>query len=125
MKLAYLGPKFSHSHGVATTISQELLSCQSIPEIFDTVIKGMSQGLVPLENSRFGSVRETIMEFLDEELFITKIIDVPITHCLAAQSNDYKIIISHPQALGQCSTIIGTTPTRTSASTSDAMKMAS
>ena len=49
---------------------------------------------------------------------------MPIHHCLAAQGNGYETIISHPQALSQCSTFVAGQKIMESASTAKAIKAA-
>ncbi len=65
--------------------------------------------VLPIENSIEGIVRETIdnlVKLEDKELKITAETIIPISHCLMSKASDIseiKHIISHPQALGQCS----------------------
>ena len=65
--------------------------------------------ILPIENSIEGIVRETIDNLLqinDNEIKIRGELSIPIKHLLLSKSNDIKTInkiISHPQALAQCS----------------------
>ena len=65
--------------------------------------------VLPIENSIEGIVRETIdnlVKLEDENLKITAETVIPISHCLMSEAknpSEIKYIISHPQALGQCS----------------------
>ena len=78
-----------------------------------------SIGIIPIENSIEGIVRETMDNLLnvkDEALQITAETVIPINHCLVSRSKDItKInkIISHPQALAQCQKFIEKTFTTT------------
>jgi len=68
-------------------------------------------GIVPIENSIQGSVVETVDGLYQNKLFIEHELVVPINHCAAALTskilpNAVEIILSHPQALGQCSDYI-------------------
>ena len=105
-KIALLGPEYSYSHlvGMKAYAGEELSFCDRIEEVFQRVTeKKAAQGIVPLENMLEGSVRESIKNFLRYEVKINKAYTMPIHHCLAAQNDSYKTIVSHVQALSQCS----------------------
>lgn len=64
-------------------------------------------GIIPIENSLYGSVFETYDLLLKYSLNITGELNLQINHNLIANKN-YKLseirkVYSHPQALGQCS----------------------
>ena len=65
--------------------------------------------VLPIENSIEGIVRETIDNLVKLKDSNVKIIGetvIPISHCLMTKANDIrkiKHVLSHPQALGQCS----------------------
>jgi chorismate mutase/prephenate dehydratase len=66
--------------------------------------------VLPLENSTAGTVEE-VYRLIDQlNLYIIGTVDVPIRHCLCAipgtKLSDIRTIISHPQALSQCSLFI-------------------
>ena len=69
-------------------------------------------GIIPIENSIEGIVRETMDNLLnisDSNLQITAETVIPVDHCLVSTSKsikDIKRIISHPQALAQCQKFI-------------------
>lgn len=79
---------------------------------FDSVFKKVSSGqadfgVVPIENSLYGSVFETYDLLLNYTLTIVGELNLQIHHYLMAK-NKYRVgqlkrIYSHPQALGQCS----------------------
>ncbi|MGE5498519.1 MAG: prephenate dehydratase [Syntrophothermus sp.] len=79
---------------------------------FDSVFKKVSEGeadygVVPIENSLYGSVYETYDLLVNYTLTIIGELNLQIHHYLLAK-NKYRIaqirrIYSHPQALGQCS----------------------
>ncbi|MCU7495083.1 MAG: prephenate dehydratase [Ignavibacteria bacterium] len=79
---------------------------------FDSVFKKVSTGeadygVVPIENSLYGSVFETYDLLLNYTLKIIGELNLQIHHYLLGKEN-YKIsqikrVYSHPQALGQCS----------------------
>ncbi|KUJ72045.1 prephenate dehydratase [Thiomicrospira sp. WB1] len=109
IKVAYLGPEGSYSH--ACVIKQFGTSVHphavgSIQEVFQAVEKKHVQyGVVPVENSSEGVVKQTQKSLMDTSLTITGEVDLAIHHCLLAQTPDphqLKKIVAHPQALGQC-----------------------
>ncbi len=65
--------------------------------------------VLPIANTTGGSV-DTVYRLLNRNLFIARSIDVPIRHCVAglpgAGLGDVRRVVSHPQALAQCSKII-------------------
>lgn len=83
------------------------MPCRTLPEVFAAVAAGeATEGLVPVENSRAGSIHETYDLLLDNPLFITGEITLRISHCLQAlpgqRLEDIRVVYSHPQALAQC-----------------------
>jgi prephenate dehydratase len=102
--------------------------CSSIEEIYRAVKEGKAEkGLAPIENMLHGSVRESFAALLKHKLFIQKAYNLPIHHCLASQTKDYGIIASHPQALAQCSKLLGKMKDKAimeTPSTSKAMELA-
>ena len=92
-------------------------------------------GVLPIENSIEGIVRETVDNIIrtKNDLKIFQEIVVPISHCLCSKTGDIskvKTIISHPQALAQCNGYIRNLrkelgcdiQTRSATSTSQAVK---
>ena len=119
LKIAYLGPEASFSE-MAADIFRQKYDIKARPEKMMTirqVIEFVDEtpnvlGVLPLENSLEGSVRESL-----DNLMLTKNPDIrmlsqvimPIKHCLLARTTEfYSItgIISHPQALAQCQNFI-------------------
>ena len=105
----YLGPPASYTHTAAQILAkeQDLIAAQTISRVFESISQD-HVGIVPLENSIFGSVLETIDALLlFPHLEITCETTIPINHCIATINNSrisqITKIISHPQALGQCS----------------------
>ncbi len=80
----------------------------SFEDVFIKVKNGsVDFGIIPIENSLYGSVFETYDLLLQYSLTIVGELNLQINHCLLASQNykleDIKKIYSHPQALGQCS----------------------
>lgn len=71
-----------------------------------------SLGVLPIENSIEGAVRETIDNLIrtkNENIKILAEVVMPIEHCLLARTTEISSItgiISHPQALAQCQNFI-------------------
>lgn len=112
-----LGPAGSYSDIVSKKFSElqnitnKVCYAKRIREVFELVKTGkIKQGIIPIENKIEGSVRETMDALFESNLkVITKLI-LPIKHCLATLPNvkkkDIKLILSHDQALNQCSNYI-------------------
>ncbi len=113
----YLGPDGSNSHNAMlkyiSLCNEELnnkIEQKTIKSALEALEKDkFSIGVLPIENSIEGIVRETIDNFLkikDKDIQIQGEITLPINHMLLSKSKDkskIKKIISHPQALAQCS----------------------
>lgn len=87
----------------------------SFNDVFNKVKnKKVSYGIVPIENSLYGSIIDSLDLLQKNSLFIIGEINLQISHCLLSNKK-YKIaqikkIYSHPQALGQCSIFLGSIP---------------
>lgn len=106
-KIITLGPKFSYSYNTSVKYHKEekIILTNTITEVFKK-IKGKTHGIVPIENMLNGSVRETFLELQKENICIFKAFDYKIYHIIAAQNKNFTTIMSHPQALIQCSKYI-------------------
>lgn len=127
-RIAVLGPEYSFCHIAAKKVfpEGEFLFCGRISEIFRAVAEQEAeQGIAPIENMLNGSVRESIMSLLKYKVKINKAFNFPIHHCLASRSKDFSKVISHPQALAQCSNFLQDIETIEESSNSKATKMAS
>jgi prephenate dehydratase len=83
----------------------------SFEEVFLKVKeRKVDYGVVPIENSLYGSVFETYDLLLQNSLSIISELNLQINHCLLASKkykfNEIKKVYSHPQALGQCSVFL-------------------
>ena len=84
-------------------------------QVFDEVAEGSSvAGVVPIENSVHGTVRENYDLLLEHDLEIGAEVVVPIRLCLAALPgqglDDIERVYSHVQALGQAEAFLRTRP---------------
>jgi len=82
-------------------------------DVFRFTAKGGSKrGLIPIENSVFGSVHQNYDLLLDHKLSIIGEVTLRIHHHLMAlpgvRMNHVKFVFSHPQALGQCEDFLRT-----------------
>ena len=108
-KVVYLGPEgtFSHFAGVELLgSSTDFQPCGSLAEVFAAVAaRRASLGIVPLENSLYGSVGQNLDFFLKYQVFIQAEIYCRISHYLMGPGGGLdaiKTVYSHPRALEQC-----------------------
>lgn len=119
-ELLFLGPVGTYSE-IAKNQFLTLLGQKDIVQTpFATVKKIIeyidknpnTAGIIPIENSIEGIVRETMDNLLnikDQSINICAETVIPINHCLVSKAKDIKKIkkiISHPQALAQCQNFI-------------------
>ncbi len=110
-RIAYFGKEGSNTQQAAMRMFGS--SCvfdgyPSIQKVFSAVEEGQStQGVVPIENSVEGTIGLTNDLLYRNSLYISGESYQKITHCLIARPGtsleDFTHVISHPQALGQCS----------------------
>jgi chorismate mutase/prephenate dehydratase len=109
-KIGYLGPMGTFTHQAALEFfpkaGTQFLSFNTTQEIFENIEKdSLEFGVIPIENSLQGTVRETLDMLIERELFIHGEIELRIVQNLIgvkdselAQINN---IFSHPQAFAQ------------------------
>ncbi|HIE26956.1 TPA: prephenate dehydratase [Candidatus Poribacteria bacterium] len=108
ISVAYLGPEGSFGH--AASIKHFGSSTNYIPiqpqiDIFIEVESGRADyGVVAIENSLDGGIRETQDMFMESNLQICAEIMMPVSHNLLSNSPAEKVkkIYSHPQPFAQC-----------------------
>lgn len=88
---------------------------KSFDHVFDAVSQGFCDfGILPVENSSNGSVKEVYDLMLQKKFYIVGGYKLHIRHNLLVKPgtklSDIKEIISHPQALGQCSEFLKAHP---------------
>ena len=106
--IAYLGPEATNTHQAAIKkfgASVDYHGMATIGDIFTAVEKGEADyGVIPIENSTEGSVRDALDQFVDSDLKVVAQIYLEITHALISTSPLEKIekVYSKDQALAQC-----------------------
>ena len=114
--LYFLGPKGTYSEIASKKIAKLLDFDVEFKEI-STIAKVASLvnnnpdviGVLPIENSIEGIVRQTVDSLYALDIKIQAQIDIKIEHCLISKSNNkasIKHLVSHPQALAQSSNFI-------------------
>ena len=83
--------------------------------VFDAVENGLCQyGIVPVENSSYGSVKEVYKLLQERDVYITRSIRINVRHELLANPgtklSNIKEIYSHEQAIGQCEEFLKSLP---------------
>ncbi len=113
--LGYLGPKGTFSQQAAMLVAKNGEELKEYPTIA-SAIRAVDTGaiercIVPIENSLNGSVTSTLDTLaFDSDVYITDEYVLEITQNLVVKKGtkkeDIKVIVSHPQALGQCSCVL-------------------
>lgn len=113
-KIAFQGERGAFSELAAVKYfgrKIQLSPSLTFASVFEKVKKSeVDYGIVPIENSLYGSVIENYDLLFEHSLYIVGEINLQITHCLMGGKkqtiSDIRKIYSHPQALGQCSRFI-------------------
>ncbi len=108
LRIGYLGPKGSFSHNAAIlkfgqSVDHEAL--MDIRGIFEEVSKGHCDfGIVPIENSAGGGIRESLDAFIETDVLICGEANMAIHHNLLANCpmNEIQRIYSQPEIFAQC-----------------------
>ena len=113
-QVAYLGPKGTYAEQAACTLAKlEKLSqpvfvpCTGLRSVIEHLAnKDCEAAVVPIENSVEGGVTSTLDSLWTyKNLFIKRAVVLPIRHALISSGslNQISEVLSHPQALAQCS----------------------
>ena len=114
-KLYFLGPKGTYSEVASEKIKDilnfknETVEISTITKIAQLVNQNpTTMAIMPIENSIEGIVRPTIDSLYSTDVKIQAQIDIKVEHCIASfgKKEEIKHIVSHPQALAQCSLYI-------------------
>ena len=110
IKVGYLGPVGTFTHQAAleffTKTDSEFVDCKNVLEIFENIEKDILEfGVIAIENSLQGTVRDTLDLLIEKDLFIYGEIELRIIQNLisldGSDLSKIKVIHSHPQALAQ------------------------
>ncbi|KAI9263772.1 Prephenate dehydratase-domain-containing protein [Sporodiniella umbellata] len=107
VSIAYLGPLGTFSHQAAFNRfgdSVAYVPQKQICDIFDAVERGITTyGIVPFENSTFGTVVETLDRFISSNVKVRAETYLTVHQSLLSNSPLEKItkVYSHPQGIGQ------------------------
>lgn len=119
-KLYFLGPEGTYAQEAMKQFvttknikAEKQIPLTPITAILRAIDKDKNAiAVLPIENSIEGIVRETIdnlVKLNDRKIKIAAETVIPISHCLLSESKEtceIKYLLSHPQALGQCSEYI-------------------
>lgn len=108
-KVGLGGAKGSYADQVGNIIfpKGDIKYFKRFDQILDAIDENICEfGILPLENSSYGSVKEVYNLMLDRNFYIFGSYKLNINHYLLGNSfskiSDIKEVYSHPQALGQC-----------------------
>jgi prephenate dehydratase len=119
MRAAFLGPAGTYSHE-ALAADPGAAGWEPVPEptVYDAVMAveegRVERALVPIENSLEGAVGPTLdaLAVETERVVIVGEIIHAVRHALIAreevQPGDLRVVLSHPQAMGQCARFLRT-----------------
>ena len=112
-KVAFAGLIGSYTHLAAKKMYPDAKheGFQRFTEVLASLKSGEYDACVlPIDNTTEGIVADVYDGILDNDLYISENIVLPINHCLLgikdSDLNEIRIVRSHPQALGQCSEYI-------------------
>jgi chorismate mutase/prephenate dehydratase len=112
-KVAFAGFAGSYSHLAAKKMypKAEHIGFKRFTEVMASLVNGETDACVlPIDNTTEGIVADVYDGILENGLYISENLVLPISHCLLgvkdSDINEIRIVRSHPQALGQCSEYI-------------------
>lgn len=116
MKIAFQGEHGAFSEVAAKKFfgdKIETIPSYAFADVFEKVEKKQVQfGVIPIENSLYGSVFDTYDLLLKSTLSVVGELQLQINHHLLAKRHlefsEITKVYSHPQALGQCSEFLST-----------------
>ncbi|MFX0141081.1 MAG: prephenate dehydratase [Candidatus Hodarchaeota archaeon] len=109
-KVGFLGPKGTFTNQAALEFfpktGTDFIACKSLLEIFESIEKDIIEyGVIPIENSLQGTVRESLDLLIEKNLVIYGEIELRIIHNLislkSSEISEIETIYSHPQAFAQ------------------------
>ena len=113
LRVAYCGTEGAFAHIAACNIfpTAEKIAYSSFKKAYQAVEDGdCDVAVLPVENSFAGDVDQVNDLMFFGNLFVNGMYDLAVTHDLlgvpGARVNDIKTVVSHPQALSQCTSYI-------------------
>ena len=113
LKISYSGIEGAYGYIAASRMypNCELISNSNFSKAFKSVENGTSdRAVLPIENSFAGDVGEVMDLIFSGSLYINRMYDLEVEHNLmaidGADFDKINIVVSHPQALLQCSNFI-------------------
>lgn len=113
LKVAYSGTEGAFAHIAASKIfpDAEKIPYSNFKKAYEAVESGECDcAVLPIENSYAGDVDQVNDLMFAGDLYVNGMYDLPIIHDLlglpGATVKDIKTVVSHPQALSQCSAFI-------------------
>ncbi len=110
VKVGYLGPKGTFTHQAALEFfpkaGTNFIECKNNSKIFESIEKDITEfGVIPIENSLQGTVRDTLDLLIEKNLIIYGEVELRIIQNLISlkdsKLSNIKNIFSHPQAFAQ------------------------
>ncbi len=113
MKVSYSGIEGSFA-GIAASLicpDAERISYRTFQEAYGAVEQGVCDlAVLPIENSYAGEVGQVTDLMFQGDLHVAGVYELPVVHCLmgvkGCSVETVRTVISHPQALEQCSNYI-------------------
>lgn len=113
MRVAFQGETGAFSEEAAGVLYKEhdTVPLPSMEAVFEAVVRGeVDRGVIPIENSLFGSVHINYDHLRSYDVSIVGELKLRIRHCLMALPGStldrITSVSSHPQAIGQCQAFI-------------------
>ena len=113
MRVVYSGAEGAFAHMAAKKAfpQAQTQACADFAEAYRAVEDGTFDcAVLPIENSYAGDVGTVMDLMFMGNLYVSRVVELEVTHCLVAKKGaslgEIKTVISHPQALEQCSEFI-------------------
>lgn len=110
MRVSYSGVEGAFAHIAAKKMfpDAELIACRDFASAYQAVESGEYDcAVLPLENSSAGEVGAVMDLLFSGSLYVNQVVDLPVEHNLlgvdGASIEKIQTVVSHPQALSQCS----------------------
>ena len=115
MRAIFAGERGSFAEAAARAYFGPECRIESVPlfeDVFHAAAEdGTVRGVVPIENTRGGSVHQNYDFLLESGCFVVGEISLTISHCLVANPGTtlrgIRRVLSHPQGLAQCRRFLG------------------